>query len=150
MERPCDAESVVIEYIPGREKVPLLQIHGGADATIAYDGGPRRDECLPSIPHDVRTWAGLNNISATSNVSEPLTDNATGYQFGDGEEEGLVTHVYAGDEVGHSWPATIGNPDNGRNGDGPASFNASSVILEFFGEWYGRAQNDTETEYLEC
>lgn len=130
----CNGKSVVTQCNPGRKQVPILQIHGGADDVIAYTGGARRGKCLPTIPHYVKTWAGFNGLAA-QNVSKALTSQAKVYQFGTGANQGLVTHVYAGDRVGHSWMATIGNNDNGINGDGPASFNASSVIMDFFGVW---------------
>jgi poly(3-hydroxybutyrate) depolymerase len=131
----CDPATVDIVCSPGRTDVPILEFHGGADDTIAYAGGLRKGACLPSIRHWVRAWAKRDGLG-TKNVSSPLTDEATIYKFGTGSSLGLVTHVYDGDKIGHSWPATISNEDNDADGhnDGPASFNASSMIIEFFGK----------------
>ena len=120
---PCD---------PGRP-VPIIDFHGGADGTIRYTGGARKGGCLPTIPHWVRTWAGYDGLSK-KNVSRPLTDEgAVLYEWGAAEgKRGFVTHVFSGPDVDHSWPSIFDNPDNILHEDGPASFNATTMILEFF------------------
>lgn len=35
-------------------------------------------------------------------------------------------------DIGHDWPSTQPNSDNSQEGRHPASFNASSLILDFF------------------
>ncbi|KAJ4306237.1 hypothetical protein N0V88_001035 [Collariella sp. IMI 366227] len=130
----CDSSTVVRNCHPGRANIPVIEFHGGSDKTIPYDGGPRRKECLPEIPHWVQTWAARDGLGM-GNMSYPLTAEATAYLFGTGVKSGLVMHVFDGENIGHSWPATIPNDDNQKNGDGPASFNASSVIVEFFKVW---------------
>lgn len=41
---------------PNRSNVPFMEVHGDADATISYFGGPRRSYCLPAITHAVTDW----------------------------------------------------------------------------------------------
>ncbi|TFK97588.1 hypothetical protein BDV98DRAFT_259843 [Pterulicium gracile] len=76
-------------------------IHGGGDGTIAYGGGARKGKCLPAIPHYVKNRAGLDGLGS-NNGSRALTNQAKVYEFGTGGNQGRVTHVYAGDRVGHS------------------------------------------------
>lgn len=40
---------------PGRQ-IPLLEVHGNADTTIPYTGGPRRSYCLPAVQHWITDW----------------------------------------------------------------------------------------------
>ncbi|KAK3333447.1 ferulic acid esterase [Cercophora scortea] len=139
----CAPEEMEIPCTPGRRKIPIIEFQGGADQIIPYGGGPRRRGCLPAIPHWVRGWAARNGLDARRNVSRGLgvgvngegSEAAVVYEFGEGSERGLVTHVYCGDRVGHSWPSTRPNADSKENGDARAGFNASAVMMGFFGRW---------------
>ncbi len=130
----CDPYTLVNACNNSRDNIPMIEFHGGNDSVIPYLGGVRRNACLPYIPHWVQEWAVRDGLG-TTNSSYNLTVSATVYQYGTGAQLGLVTHVFDGAHIGHSWPATIPNCDNKENGDGPASFNASSIILEFFRQW---------------
>ena len=82
----------------------MIEFHGATDTTIAYEGGLRKNECLPSIPHFIQEWAvrdGLSLVNTTSN----LTRDTLLYSYGKGIEEGLVTHVFDTD-IGHDWAAS--------------------------------------------
>ncbi|KUI64826.1 Feruloyl esterase B [Cytospora mali] len=133
----CDPETVSVEPCnPGRDDIPILNFHGKADKTIKYDGGTRRGACLPAIPHWVQTWAerdGLGLDNETSNLPLAAEDStAVRYEFGNGTARGLVTHVMDGKNIGHDWPSTQANSDNLESGHHLASFNASSLIIDFF------------------
>ncbi|KAJ0116507.1 hypothetical protein J7T55_007487 [Diaporthe amygdali] len=133
----CEPETVAIEPCsPGRDNVPILDFHGLADDTIKYYGGERKGGCLPTIPHWVQTWAerdGLGPENVTSAVpGAPSDSSAVRYEFGEGSQQGLVTHIMDGTDIGHDWPSTQPNSDNSQAGRHPASFNASSLILDFF------------------
>ncbi|KAI3399846.1 hypothetical protein diail_5356 [Diaporthe ilicicola] len=133
----CDPETVAIEPCsPGRADVPVLDFHGLADDTIAYYGGPRKGGCLPTIPHWVQTWAERDGLKAENETSPvpgaPSDSSAVRYEFGQGSQKGLVTHIMDGTDIGHDWPSTQPNSDNSQDGRHPASFNASSLILDFF------------------
>ena len=130
----CDPYTLVNACNNSRDNIPMIEFHGGNDSVIPYLGGVRRNACLPYIPHWVQEWAVRDGLG-TTNSSYNLTVSATVYQYGTGAQLGLVTHVFDGAHIGHSWPATIPNADNEENGDGPASFNASSIIIQFFRRW---------------
>ncbi|TWU77765.1 hypothetical protein ED733_008655 [Metarhizium rileyi] len=128
--QPCRPESVQFPCRPGRKDVPFLEFHGGKDDTIAYQGGARRDECLPSIPHFVRQWATRDDLG-TQNTTTAVSRDAVAYEFGQGEKAGLVKHVFDS-VIGHDWPSTAPNQDNQREGHGVASYDATPMILDFF------------------
>jgi poly(3-hydroxybutyrate) depolymerase len=110
-----------------------MEFHGGNDTVIKIDGGPRRNECLPAVRHWVEIWAGKDGLDTKKPAKSPIgSDNAEVFKYGSGKEKGLVTFVYDGDHVNHDWPATIVNQDQGAHGSAPASFNASSMIMDFF------------------
>lgn len=127
----CRPDAIAVPCNPGRARVPILEIHGVKDHTIRYKGGARRHQCLPSIPNWVRQWAARNGLGS-ANTSYALTADTTVYEFGAAANaSGVVTHI-ADRKLGHDWPSTVDNKDNVRRGNKPASFNASSIIIEFF------------------
>ncbi|KAH9889623.1 carbohydrate esterase family 1 protein [Xylariomycetidae sp. FL2044] len=117
---PCDA---------GRADIPILAFHGGNDTTIAYHGDFRSGSCLPDVRSWARQWAERDGVEDTPvNSTLKGADNGVIMSYGGG----LVRLVYDGDDIGHDWPSTIKNGDNSKSGHGVASFNASSMIMEFF------------------
>lgn len=139
-QQHCDPSTVDIPCTPGRTDVPVMEIHGGNDTTIRYDGEPdRRGACLPGVRRWVEQWAARDGVG-DEYVDSPRRTNLTGdaevFTWGPASGEfNLITHVYEKAEA-HSWPFTGPNADNGPlpdgNGDGPASYNATPAILEFF------------------
>ncbi|KAI1809216.1 Alpha/Beta hydrolase protein [Poronia punctata] len=147
----CTPDKVKFDCEPDEDRlgsIPMLIFHGGADATIPYEGGNRSGECLPDIQHFVAEWAVREGLHEEEQSVEPLEgadDHAKIYTYGSSDEteanddagdvlgkKSLVTHVYDGNHVHHQWPATIDNEDNTRHDWDPASFNATSVIMAFF------------------
>lgn len=107
-DNTCDPETIPYnpdiepakDCTPGRAKIPMLEFHGQADHTIAYAGGVRRQACLPSIPHWIQTWAERDGLGST-NVSSGVAGASEGstairYDFGQGDDEGLVAHIMDG------------------------------------------------------
>lgn len=96
----CDPFRVPIACNSGRTNLPILEIHGLADDTIAYYGGDRRRACLPAIPYYCQFWAdqdGLPLVNESSVVPEALGNStAVRYEWGGGSRKGLVTHVMSG------------------------------------------------------
>ncbi|KAI1179575.1 Alpha/Beta hydrolase protein [Nemania sp. FL0916] len=139
----CKPRALHFDCHPGRRDVPVpIKIfHGGNDHTIPFLGGPHNTECIPYIPYFASAWAARDGLSSKGRgvVKRPLRgagDNATVYRYGGGwkgrEEGDLVELVYAGDHVDHQWPATIPNSDSIEKMSPPATFNASSIIMDFF------------------
>lgn len=106
--------------------MPILEVHGSADDVIAYDGGRRRGQCLPSLPHFMTEWANRNGLG-TRNVSTTLRDGeVVRYQWGRGDLKGVNTH-YLVEDLEHVWP------DTKPNADGCCSVIAGSrLAMEFF------------------
>ncbi|KAI0872795.1 Alpha/Beta hydrolase protein [Hypoxylon argillaceum] len=134
----CAPTTLAFDCHPARAHVPLLIFHGGADQTINFTGGAHNGECVPDIPHFVEAWAVRDGLGDARVREAPLGgagDNATLYRYGAGALEDLVAFVYDGDHVNHQWPATIANADSIEYSSPPATFNASSMILDFFGRY---------------
>lgn len=127
---PCAPDTVPIPCQSGRNDIPLLEFHGGNDTTISYDGGERKKECLPSIPHFIQQWAVRDKLGL-NNVTTKIASNTVSYKFGTGANLGLVEQVYDA-VIGHDWPSTEPNADNKVEGHHVASFNATPMIMEFF------------------
>jgi hypothetical protein len=106
---------------PGRNNIPMLEFHGDADGTISYDGGPRRGYCLPTIPHWISDWSVRNGFS-TDNVVTPLANGqVTKYEYGTGDNQGIVTH-YKVAGWNHAWVRRAS----------AAPIDSTPIILEFF------------------
>ncbi|KAM3550532.1 hypothetical protein ARSEF4850_008298 [Beauveria asiatica] len=131
--RPCHPDTVKLPCNPGRSNVAFIEFHGGNDTTISYQGGERKNECLPAIPHFVRQWAVRDGLGLQNRSSE-IADNTMSYTYGSGADAGLVTHVFESD-IGHDWPSTAPNQDNSRKGHHVASYNATPIILDFFSKY---------------
>ncbi|KAH7032651.1 Alpha/Beta hydrolase protein [Microdochium trichocladiopsis] len=141
---PCD---------PGRADIPILAFHGGDDIVIDYEGGDRRGACTPDIPYWAEQWAlrdGLDTLDmgtytsasaiegSLGSVIEKLGGSAERYTYGSGTTAGLVQLVFAGKNVGHVWPADffrISQSSGQAVGTGTTQFNASSLIMDFFGRY---------------
>lgn len=127
----CDEDNVTFSCSPGRDGIPILAFQGGADDVVSYDGGKRRGGCLPNVGHWISQWAVREGLNSDPTENQEITSSATKYIYGDGDEKGLVSFVYDGKNVGHVWPATV---DEDGDTPGTASFNASSLIMDFFKE----------------
>jgi len=129
-ELPCIPSTVNITCSAGRADVPILAFHGGNDSIIAYLGGERKNECLPTIPHFVQEWARRDGLGS-SNVTSSVAVDTVKYTFGQGAKTGLVA-LYYESNIGHDWPSTQPNADNTVSGHHVANYNATPIILEFF------------------
>jgi poly(3-hydroxybutyrate) depolymerase len=133
IDADCDDPSTVtIPCDPGRCNVPIIEFHGGADFLVSIDGGERRSACLPSIQHYMQNWAELDGLNSTPVQVYNITTAATISKY---DDAGTVTFVYDGDDVEHDWPFTIPTADTAMDGGDPATFNATSIILDWFGNF---------------
>ncbi|EPE04423.1 ferulic acid esterase [Ophiostoma piceae UAMH 11346] len=135
---PCYPDTVAFPCSPGRSDIPILAFHGGNDTVISYNGGDRKGQCLPSIPHWIQAWASRDGLDVSRNRSTLIATNATKYSFGPPSSRcenpgkfSYVNLVYDSD-IGHDWPSTTPNDDNQKPYHYVASFNATPIILDFF------------------
>jgi poly(3-hydroxybutyrate) depolymerase len=119
----CNADTVPITCNPGRRNVPVLEFHGQEDDTIPYNGGKRRNRCLPNIPHFIRAWSSRNGYGASSSDSSLYSGHVRKMEFGSGNLKGINTH-YAIDNMPHTWP-------NAK----ACYMNATPVVMDFFNKW---------------
>lgn len=127
---PCMPSTVINPCAASRKDIPFLAFHGGNDTVISYEGGERKNACLPTIPHFIQEWAARDGLG-DKNVTIPLSPDTVIYRYGNGFNNGLVELIYDS-VIGHDWPSTLPNADNEVAGHHPASFNATPIILEFF------------------
>ena len=69
---------------PPAAPINILQIHGTADGTIAYQGGDIRDNRYPSAMRTVQQWAAYNDCENTGKAREmrDLDASLPGYDTG--------------------------------------------------------------------
>ncbi|KAJ9314736.1 CAZyme family CE1 [Paecilomyces variotii] len=127
----CDAADTPIKCNPAARKIPVIEFHGDADDTIPYNGGERRGECLPTIPHWAREWSKRDGYGPKSDLTSSFDNHVLKYEYGNSDGSlGMVTH-YLIRGLGHAWPSTQPNSDN-PNG---TYINATPLILDFFSKW---------------
>lgn len=119
-DKDCTPSTVAISCNPGRKPIPVLEFHGSADATIPYNGGPRRGACLPSIPHFITSWADRNGLGAINKTTSLYSGHVKEYVFGSGSTSGINAHYWI-DGMGHTWPNAASN-----------YMDATPVVMEFF------------------
>jgi polyhydroxybutyrate depolymerase len=108
--------------------IPVMEIHGTADATVPYDGGT----FMEAIPNVLSYWVNFNNCNATPVVTDVpntnLTDGCTAVHYVySGGTNGVDVEHYKIIDGGHTWPGsvfTVGVTNN--------DFNASKKIWQFF------------------
>ena len=114
---------------PSREKLPIVEFHGGNDTTISYTGGTGKGGQLPDIDQWLGWWAERDGLSD----KQILIENGGEVQhtvYGSGECSGLV-QGYKIEHLGHDWPSLKPNLDN----DEGTVIEATTIIMEFFGRW---------------
>ncbi|MDQ3109663.1 MAG: T9SS type A sorting domain-containing protein [Bacteroidota bacterium] len=110
---------------------PAMQIHGTADAVVAYGG----DAYFEPVDSLVKFWVEFNNCNPTpavTNVPDINTTDgctATHYVYSGGDS-GATVEFYKIQGGGHSWPGAIFNV-NTTNMD----FSASVEIWRFFRQY---------------
>ncbi|PLB54532.1 putative ferulic acid esterase [Aspergillus steynii IBT 23096] len=129
-EDDCNPITVPIECNPGRSPIPIIEFHGFEDETIPYAGGPRRGECLPSVPHFVREWSKRDGFGLHNKTTNLYDHQVQRYEYASGDAFGTVTHYRIGG-LGHDWPSTGPNSDNP---DG-TYLDATPLIMDFFNRW---------------
>lgn len=92
--------------------VPVMQIHGNADAVVPYDGLPT--SFFAPIETLVGKWVDVNHCNPTPTITDvPNTNTADGctathYVYGGGDQ-GSTVEFYKINGGGHTWPGAIFN-----------------------------------------
>ncbi|KAI5236266.1 alpha/beta-hydrolase, partial [Aureobasidium subglaciale] len=133
-EDNCNAATVPILCNPGRSPVPIFTTHGDADETIPYNGGPRRDRCLPNLPHFMTEWSERNGLGVMNTSVLLYHKDVIRYDYGSSDYPDINTH-YKVHGLGHYWPALA-------NG---SSFDATPLLLDFWNTWTLDAVNTTSS-----
>ncbi|KEQ70499.1 alpha/beta-hydrolase [Aureobasidium namibiae CBS 147.97] len=123
-ENDCSPGTVPIPCNASRSPIPVFTTHGDADETIPYDGGPRRDRCLPNLPHFMTEWSERNGLGASNATSSLYHKNVVQYYYGNNKYPDVNAH-YRVHGLGHYWPSLA-------NG---SSFDATPLLLNFWDKW---------------
>ncbi|KAI9658744.1 MAG: hypothetical protein M1821_002304 [Bathelium mastoideum] len=123
----CDGATVpLLPCHPAAATTPFLEVHGTADGTIPYWGGPHGGECMSAVPRYVAKWADRDGWAnaATQNESSVVagagTDKVTTRYTWDKEE--TVVH-YRVEGLGHDWADNWGG------------FSTSPTMLAWLAGW---------------
>ena len=127
--------------------LPVMQIHGTADATVQYDGTP-----FVSIPIDdlIDFWTDKNECEGEPTIIDieniDTGDNSTAQRIEYTDcTDGNEVIFYKIENGGHTWPdAIIDLPTLVTNRD----FNANEVIWEFFNRYDINGLITTSTENI--
>ena len=128
----CSPATVPIPCNASRSPIPIFTTHGDADETIPYDGGPRRNRCLPNLPHFMTEWSERNALGASNASSSLYHKDVVRYYYGNNTYPDVNVH-YRVHGLGHYWPSLA-------NG---SSFDATPLLLNFWNKWTLDAVNAT-------
>ncbi|KAF2463659.1 alpha/beta-hydrolase [Lindgomyces ingoldianus] len=140
-------------------RIPYLHVHGSKDMVIAYDGNNSQfdidqnkipDPNTLPISQWLKDWAGRNGCSSTGNLtirqfletgdamnSTSVLENGTVVKstWTCGGWADVVEGYYV-EGLGHGWPSTVSlDPRLEAYRLGLTTWNASSVLLEWFARW---------------
>jgi polyhydroxybutyrate depolymerase len=112
--------------IPGGS-MPVLQIHGTADATVSYEGTETWNKSIPDV---LNFWVDINNCSPTPTITRvpdfnPNDDDFVDHYVYSGGTNGAVVEHYKINNGTHSWPGTTVGIAN-------RTINATQLTWDFF------------------
>ncbi|KAK0382865.1 hypothetical protein NLU13_8781 [Sarocladium strictum] len=123
---------------PARRLTPMLEIHGGKDDVISYNGGKGHGGEIPSIPDWLERWAKRDDCVQKESVEifdgqvEHLTWQCRG-------KSGALQHykVKNGGKYfsQHSWATADPSPSQRSYADPPVPINASTIVPQFLQEY---------------
>lgn len=123
-EDDCHATTVPISCNSTRSPIPIFTTHGDSDDTIPYDGGPRRDRCLPSLPHYMTAWSERDGFGSSNTSTSLYHKDVARYDYGNKTYPSIHIH-YRVHDLGHYWPSL----------DSGSPFDATPLLLEFWNKW---------------
>ncbi|KAK8127096.1 Alpha/Beta hydrolase protein [Apiospora kogelbergensis] len=110
---------------PARDLTPILEFHGGADASVHYDGGEGEGGYEPP-------YCGLRNGCQTPPEQQDSFNDTVHHQTWTCRGvQGVLQH-YKVDPMKHDWPSTEPNFSQVAAGDVPTHIQASEIMQAFF------------------
>ena len=127
-------EPLFSQCSPSYSPLPLMEFHGDKDPVIHYDGVTTPDGPSYSLPEWLQSWAVRNGCTADDEgtINMLYDDNVEKVTWSCNGKDDVVTHYYI-HGFGHGWPSTT-SLENDYQRFGPTYFNATPVIMEFFGK----------------
>ncbi|KAI1391442.1 carbohydrate esterase family 1 protein [Hypoxylon trugodes] len=117
---------------PARNPLPLLEVHGGSDESVKYDGGDGEGGEEPSIETWLGWWAQRNGCDdSTKSVEDSFDGDVHHTGWSCGGTDGVLQH-WKVDDMGHCWASTEINFSQISVGEGPTHIQASQIIMDFF------------------
>lgn len=115
----------------------VLQIHGTADASVPYNGGPGKSSKTdgtprvngPPVPSVTAAWRAIDGCQApTSTTAGPVTTETAACP------DGRTVQLISVADVGHQWPGGVRGPILERLGlpEPSTALDATDTIWEFF------------------
>lgn len=114
---------------PDALPIPILEIHGGSDNTVHYDGGQGDGGLEPAIPAWLEWWAERNGCEGKT--EESLFGGEVEHLSWTCGRKGGLQH-YKVESMGHCWADTEINLSQVSVPQGPTVIRASEVIMGFF------------------
>ncbi|KAI1266456.1 carbohydrate esterase family 1 protein [Xylariaceae sp. FL1019] len=119
---------------PARTPLPVLEIHGGIDASVNYTGGVGEGGVEPDIQTWLSWWAERNSCTGPA-VEQSFDNDVQHYSWTCGDDvEGLLQH-WKVDDMGHCWASTEINFSQISVLEGPTHIQASQIIMDFFDQF---------------
>ncbi|KAI0199314.1 carbohydrate esterase family 1 protein [Astrocystis sublimbata] len=118
---------------PARSPLPVLEIHGGDDQSVYYDGGEGEGGVEPAIPTWLDWWAE-RNACTSSKVDDSFDGDVHHTSWTCDNTEGVLQH-WKIDDMGHCWASTEINFSQISVGQGPTHIQASEIIMDFFDQF---------------
>ncbi|KAL1849172.1 hypothetical protein VTK73DRAFT_9931 [Phialemonium thermophilum] len=116
---------------PARSLVPIVEFHGGSDASVLYDGGQGEGGYEPPIPTWLGYWAERNGCQNPPSNESSFDDDVHHLTWTCRGVYGALQH-YKVDDMRHQWPSEEINFSQLAAGGWPTHIEASSIIQGFF------------------
>ncbi|KAI0017021.1 carbohydrate esterase family 1 protein [Xylariomycetidae sp. FL0641] len=116
---------------PARSPLPVLEIHGGADESVAYGGGAGEGGTEPAVQDWLGWWAERDGCGGGPVVTDSFDGDVHHYVWTCAGQEGVLQH-WKVDDMGHCWASTELTFSAISIGQGPTHIEASQLIMDFF------------------
>ncbi|XXH00558.1 hypothetical protein Hte_006906 [Hypoxylon texense] len=121
---------------PARSPLPVLEVHGGGDASVRYGGGEGEGGVEPAIATWLGWWAERNGCGGDDGktVEDSFGGDVHHTTWTCGGTVGALQH-WKVDDMGHCWASTEINFSQIAAGELPTHIQASQIIMDFFDQF---------------